>query len=274
MTVSFIIPVWENTTSQELFNSLKSLEINAGLIKEFIIVFDGYKSFDLEIRFPSIIKDKINYIYIWNNKGPGFSRNIGVLFAKSKYIFFLDAGDRCLPERVKTQLIYLKNKGVSYGLIQYNTRYVKYSSKPVSTRLARFILPFRNPYPNVCLAIKKDIFMNLKGYPALRTGEDWVLAGKILNFFDDVPFANSILVETDIIDIKKNLVFRRYGIKILKRLISAHYNMFLLNIYNRLLFPFAILYQIFLRLIPFKIFKFIYNMRLKFLFNTRKNKNK
>tara|TARA_B100000212_G_scaffold328003_1_gene291811 strand:- start:249 stop:1061 length:813 start_codon:yes stop_codon:yes gene_type:complete len=270
MSVSFIIPVWEKTTSSELFNSLQSLETNTELINEFIIVFDGYKSFDLEIKFPPNIKDKINYIYIWNNKGPGISRNIGVIFSKSKYIFFLDSGDRCLPNRVKTQLIDLINKGVSYGLIQYNTKYKNYFSKPVSTSFARLILPFRNPYPNVCLAIKKDIFIKLKGYPSLRTGEDWVLAGKILKFFDYVPFSNSILVETDIIDIKKNLVFRRYGVKILKRLISAHYKMFLLNLYNRMFFPIAILYQVFLRLMPFKIFKFIYNMRLKFLFNKTK----
>ena len=266
MPISFVIPVWENTSKNDISRSLKSLNPFAGMVNEVVIVFDGYNSFSLEITPPKKIKNKIKYVYIGINKGPGYARNIGVFFSNNEYIFMLDAGDTCLPNRINTQLSSLRKYGVSYGAIRYSLKSGYYISRKINKNLAIFLLPFQNPYPNCCLAIKKEIFLRLNGYPLLRTAEDWVLAAKLINFFDHIPYADEPVIECLISDKNKNLISRRYGLMILKRIIIAHYFMVKMRLYNFILFPLAISYQIILRLFPYRTFKFLYNLRLKIAF--------
>ena len=266
MSVSFIIPVWENTSSRELLSSLKSLQNESALINEIIIIFDGVNSFSLEIQPPEDIKNKIKYVYLWNNKGPGNARNIGVIFSESEYLFLLDAGDKSTSYRVKTQLRFLSNYGVCYGQIKYSFQSKFYFSKSRNNFIAKLMLPFKNPYPNVTLAIKKEIFQKLGGFPILRTGEDWVFIAKIFRYLEYVPCPDEILVETLISEAQKNILTRRNGIIILKRLLRAHSLMFSMNLYNRIIFPLAILYQLVLRIMPYKIFKFLYKVRLILFF--------
>ena len=266
MSVSFVIPIWEKTSSMELMDSLKSLESEAALINEILIIFDGFNSFDLEFYASDIIKNKIKYVYLWTNKGPGNARNIGVVFATSDYIFLLDAGDKSTSWRVKTQLRFLSTYGVCYGQIKYSFQSKYYFSKTRNNFLAKLMLPFKNPYPNVTLAIKKEIFNKLGGFPILRTGEDWVFIAKIFRHLNHIPYPDVILVETAISEAKKNILTRRNGIIILKRLIKAHFLMFSMNLYNRMIFPIAILYQVALRIMPYKIFKFLYKIRLILFF--------
>ena len=108
--------------------------------------------------------------------------------------------------------------------------------------------------------------MKLDGYPLLRTAEDWVLAAKIINHFEYIPYSEEPVIECLITANNKNLISRRYGLLILKRIIIAHYLMVKMKLYNFLLFPFALTYQIILRLFPFRIFKFLYNLRLRIVF--------
>ena len=266
MSISFIIPVWEYTSKKEISRSLDSLNPFADLVDEVVVVFDGYNSFELELDPPRNIIKKIIYVYLGINKGPGNARNMGVFFSNNEYIFMLDAGDCCLPNRINTQLKSLKKYGVSYGAIKYSLTSRNYISKRINKNLAKFLLPFQNPYPNCCLAIKKKIFIRLNGYPLLRTAEDWVLAAKLINYFDYIPYAEQPVIECLIIDKNKNLISRRYGLRILKRIINAHYLMIKKKLYSFILFPLAISYQIILRLFPYRIFKFLYNLRLKIAF--------
>ena len=266
MLVSFIIPIWKSTSSKELIYSLESLENESQLINEVLIIFDGFNSFDIKFDPPDILRNKIKYVYLWTNKGPGNARNIGVIFAESKYVYFLDAGDISTSYRVKTQLKFLNTFGVCYGQIRYSFQSKKYFSKSRNNFIAKIMLPFKNPYPNVTLAIKKEIFQELEGFPVLRTGEDWVFIAKLFRHLDHIPNPDVILVETAISEAEKNILTRRNGIIILKRLIKAHYIMFSMNLYNRMIFPLAILYQVALRLMPYEIFKFLYKMRLNLFF--------
>ena len=266
MSISFIIPVWEYTSKKDISRSLNSLNPFADLVDEVVIVFDGYKSFELEFDPPIKIIKKIIYVYLGINKGPGNARNVGVLFSNNEYIFMLDAGDSCLPNRINTQLKSLKKYGVSYGAIKYSLTSRYCISKKISRNLALFLLPFQNPYPNCCLAIRKKYFLRLNGYPLLRTAEDWVLAAKLINYFDYIPYDEQPVIECLITDKNKNLISRRYGLRILKRIINAHFLMMQMKLYNVILFPLAISYQIILRLFPYRIFKFLYNLRLKIAF--------
>ena len=266
MLVTFIIPIWEKTSLEEIDISLKSLSRDSTLIDEILIIFDGIDSSKLENVFEIDLKNKIRLIYLGKNRGPGNARNVGVLFSKSENIFLLDAGDKNKSERIKSQLIDLKKYGVSYGQIEYIYGQNRYTSKFFGKLIAKNLLPFRNPFPNGTLAIKKELFIKLCGFPILRTAEDWVFVAKLLKHLDYVPFSKKVFITSDISSASGNMISRRHGTKILLRIIRAHYLMFSMDLYNRLLFPIAIFYQIILRLIPFKIFKFIYKLRLIFLF--------
>ena len=267
MSVTFIIPIWEKTSPKELDTSLKSLCNDVNLIDEICIIFDGIVDFSkLEKILEIDLKNKIRFIYVGKNKGPGNARNIGVLFSRSKYIFLLDVGDKNKPNRIKSQLKDLKKYGVSYGQIEYNYGFKKYNSKSFGIKIAKKFLPFRNPFANPTLAIKKELYIKLKGFPILRTAEDWVFVGKLFKYLDFVPVSKEVFITSDISTENGSMLSRRHGIKILMRVIKAHYLMFRMNLYNRLMFPFAIFYQIILRLIPFQLFKLIYKIFLTFLF--------
>ena len=142
--------------------------------------------------------------------------------------------------------------------------------KPYTTQdklvIAKKLLPFRNPYPNGTLAVKKKLFTKLGGFPNIRTAEDWVFVGKLFNNLDYIPFSKEIFITADVSSASGSMISRRHGPKILGRIIRAHYLMFSMNLYNRFIFPVAIFYQIILRLIPYRIFKLIDKLRLIFLF--------
>ena len=266
MSLTFIIPIWEKTSLEELDISLKSLSNDASLIDEILIIFDGVEPSKIENLFGFNIEKKIRYIYIGKNSGPGNARNIGVLFSNNENIFLLDVGDQNKPNRIKLQLSDLKKYGVSYGQIEYIYGSKKYASKFFKLAIAKKLLPFRNPYPNGTLAVKKKLFIKLGGFPNIRTAEDWVFVGKLFNNLDYIPFSKEIFITADVSSASGSMISRRHGPKILGRIIRAHYLMFSMNLYNRFIFPVAIFYQIILRLIPYRIFKLIYKLRLIFLF--------
>ena len=56
--VSYIIPIWEKSSEEELESSINSLIPEDPLIKEILIVFDGYKSFNKKIIFPKKVLQK------------------------------------------------------------------------------------------------------------------------------------------------------------------------------------------------------------------------
>ena len=270
MSTSFIIPVWEKTTSNDILRTLNSLKPFVNQIDEIVIIFDGYESFFLEINASKNILNKLTYIYLGNNKGPGLARNMGVYFARNKIIFILDAGDECLPNRLDVQLINVKKFGVAYGAIKYLNDSGYYVSRNLNINKAKLLLPFQNPYPNCCLAIKKEIFLKIGGYPPLRTAEDWVLAGKIINYFKYIPYSSQPVIKCIISNKSKNLISRRHGLKILKRIIMAHLLMVKMNLYNIIFFPLAIFYQLCLRLFPYKLFNLLYKLRLIIFFKNDK----
>ena len=104
--ITYIIPIWANTTKKELDLSLTSLIKELEYISQIIIVHDGKDSFLIKPNSSlEILDKKILHLYLYFNKGPGIARNYGCIFSKSNYIFFLDAGDESLPKEFKTNYL-------------------------------------------------------------------------------------------------------------------------------------------------------------------------
>ena len=241
--VSYIIPIWEKSTYFQIESSINSLINEDFLIKEIIIVFDGYKSFSRQFIIPKIFLKKTKFIYCGINKGPGVARNKGAIFANSDNILFLDCGDQSFPYRARIQLKTLEKNDVSFGNIREifpsGKELVRKGSSSYSN--AKKLIGFRNPFNNVTMAIKKNSFLEVGGYADLRVAEDWVLVGKILKKELKISFLDIELVK---VFTGKDFISRRYGKKYFKDIRKCLKILMQLKLINRLnyLISFSILF--------------------------------
>ena len=227
-----IIPYWEGSSSDELNHSLNSLKKEISLINKLIIVYDGENSFFKINIEDKEIENKILFIYLRANKGAGTARNVGALFSDAENLLFLDAGDMSIKNRVWTQNKILKKNYVSVGAIKEvnstGMSRVKISSKNVI--IARKLLPYKNPFNNVSIGIKRNFFISIGGYGDTRVGEDWVLSGRILKQTDKINISNKVFV---LVDLKVNFLERRSGIKVyseIKKSLEELYNLGIINL--------------------------------------------
>jgi glycosyltransferase involved in cell wall biosynthesis/SAM-dependent methyltransferase len=93
---------------------------------ELLLVDDGSTDMSSEIarRFVEAHPDKVRYLEHDGHKNTGMSasRNLGIRNAIGKYIAFLDADDRWLPEKLERQVALLESQpraGMVYGATQY-----------------------------------------------------------------------------------------------------------------------------------------------------------
>ncbi len=112
--VSVIIPfhndlAYLNEALQSCFNNTYThLEI---------LIIDDFSKIPLELKHLTIPRDKypISIHRNTSNRGPGYSRNIGIKMANGDYIAFLDADDIWLPEIIEKQMkIFLKDSETAW----------------------------------------------------------------------------------------------------------------------------------------------------------------
>lgn len=257
--VSYILPIWSKSLIKHIDESLSSLVIENKLIREIIVVFDGEECFQKKFHIPKVFLKKIIFVYCFKNRGPGVARNKGSLFAKSRYLFFLDAGDVSSSNRVAQQIKFFKKYDVSFGsikeLLPNGSKRIKRSSSNI--KIAKKIIPYRSPFNNVTMAIKKDLFLKIGGYANLRAAEDWVLMAKIIKNNLKVHCSNNIFVYvltgTSFLD-------RRSGYLIFKDLKKCLKEVYSMKLMNKFEYFFSLCCQFFTRIIiPRKILSFIYN---------------
>ncbi len=76
---------------------------------EFIIIDDGSTDHSVDtIKKYAEVDNRIKYLLNENNKGVGFSRNLGMAIAQGEYIAIMDSDDICLPTRFEKQLTFFE----------------------------------------------------------------------------------------------------------------------------------------------------------------------
>ena len=108
-------------------------------------------------------------------------------------------------------------------------------------------MPYRTPFCNVTLAIKKNIFFKLEGFPPLRIAEDWVLMAKLLNRFRMVSVVEDYMVK---VNLGEDFIHRRRGIKKILDILKALYYIKLINLVPTLKLFISAIIQIILRILP------------------------
>ena len=226
-----IIPYWEGSSSEDLSKTLNSLKNELSLINKLIIVFDGENSF-FKIKIEDkAIENKLLLIYLIDNQGPGTARNVGAIFSDAENLLFLDTGDMNIHNRILTQNKALNNDYVSVGAIKevnsIGISRIKFSSK--NLLIAKSFLPYKNPFNNVSIGIKREFFISIGGYGDTRVGEDWILSGKVLTRTKKINITDKVFV---LVNVKENFLQRRSGLKIYSEIKKSLEKLYSLNIIN------------------------------------------
>ena len=236
-STDIVIPLWEGTLEEEINISISSLNKEIELINNVIIVCDGEKSFFKKLKENKAINNKILIIYIKKNMGPGIARNIGSVFSKADNLLFLDAGDISMKNRIGSQINALKNNYVSIGAInEKNSVGINRLKLPCKNfNRAKSFLPYKNPFNNVTIGIKRNFFNSIGGYGETRVGEDWILSGKVLKQTDKINISDKVFV---LVNLKENFIQRRRGVKVyseIKKSLENLYNLEIINLYEMII---------------------------------------
>ena len=128
----------------------------------------------------------------------------------------------------------MKKNYVSIGAIREinSTGLNRLKSSFKNVKMARRILPYRNPFNNVTIGIKRKFFNEIGGYGQTRIGEDWILTGKILKKTNKIDVEEKVLV---LVNIKSDFLKRRRGKKIyleIKKSLEELHKLEIINLYE------------------------------------------
>lgn len=164
--VSVIIPTFNS--AQYLPQAIDSALSQSYAKVEIVVVNDGSTDNTKEVITP--YQEKILYFYK-ENGGPGSARNFGIEKSHGEYIAFLDADDYWLPDKLQTQMDFIK-KHREYALIHSNTwileeykeLYPRFMNKQPSIGKIFKKLFLQNCINNLTVILKRECFDAVGGF--------------------------------------------------------------------------------------------------------------
>jgi nucleoside-diphosphate-sugar epimerase len=116
--VSVIMPCYN--AEDYIVQSINSVIEQSYSLWELIVIDDFSKDSSRSIvQEMSADDDRIKLICQDENKGAGAARNVGVNSAKGQYISFLDSDDLWEPNKLETQINFMKNNGITFTCSDY-----------------------------------------------------------------------------------------------------------------------------------------------------------
>ena len=185
--VSVIIPCFNS--SKTIDRAIQSVLKQSNKLKIEIILIDDFSGDETLSNIKSYNPTKNLKIKILENErnmGTGYSRNKGIASSQGKYIAFLDADDYWLPNKLETQINFLKNnKKVAIVYSDYfleqnisnvkNLKLIKMPSK-VTNKINKFI----NHIPNSTAVLNAELAKKFR-YPFIKVRNDYIFWNTILN---------------------------------------------------------------------------------------------
>ena len=176
-TVSVIMSIY-NETEEELKKSIASVLTQTYENIEFIIINDNPES-DVNKTILSSINDQRVKIY-HNPKNVGLvnSLNFALIKANGDYIARMDADDISLPNRIKSQLTYLKKYrldiiGGWIKIIDESDNIIGSMQFPKTDKFVKKCIKYGGCVPHPTWLVKREIYDALKGYRNIPSCEDY-----------------------------------------------------------------------------------------------------
>ena len=178
--VSVIIPYYKK--KEYITSSINSVLKQSHKNLELIIIYDDSNHEDLIILKNLKKKDKRIKIFInKKNIGAGLSRNKGIKLSKGKFIAFLDSDDLWLPNKLKKQIFFMKQRKIKISHTSYYI--INYKNKIIGQRKAKDLS--HKQLLKSCdiglstIILDKRLIKNNTKFASIKTKEDYVLWLKI-----------------------------------------------------------------------------------------------
>ena len=178
---SVLLPILEREDIVNgLPNALESIFSNTLVPNQVLVVVDG----KVTSKFRKLIlslKRKYLLDIIWTNKKVGLENalNIGLPNCKNNLIFRADGDDINHKNRFEKQLPFLLNGfdlvGSNIDEYDEDDNFIATKKVPLSLQNIIKYLPFRNPFNHMTVGYKKNVVLELGGYPSLFLKEDYGL---------------------------------------------------------------------------------------------------
>lgn len=267
MKFSVLISVYHKENPEYLIKSLESI-INQTLIpEEIVLIKDGVLGKELdnviaifEKKYPNIF----TVIALSQNKGLANALNIGISKARNPIIARMDSDDICFENRFEVQLNYmLKNDLDIVGgqIVEFSKDIVDVVSireVPIlHDDLVKF-MKFRSPFSHPTVIFKKSILESLQGYDVTIFPEDYDLF--VRAYLNGCKFGN-VKEKVLYFRLGENLsdaIKRRWGLKYALNEIKLYKKFLKQGFFNYFDFIKVLLMKVPLRIIPFKLYSFIY----------------
>jgi len=198
---SVLLPILEREDIVNGFpNALKSIFSNTLIPDQVVVVVDGKVSTSFRKLILSL-KSKYLLDIIWTNKKVGLENalNIGLPKCKHDFIFRADGDDINHKYRFEKQLPFLLNGFdlVGSNIDEYDENDNFIATKKVPLSLSKIIktIPFRNPLNHMTVAYKKNVVLELGGYPSLFLKEDYGLWIKFIFYKKNIKNIDRSLVK-------------------------------------------------------------------------------
>ena len=178
--ISVIIPYYQK--KKYITSSINSVLKQSYKNLELIIIYDDTNHEDLIIL--NNLKKKDERIKIFINKknmGAGLSRNKGIKLSKGKFIAFLDSDDLWLPNKLKKQIFFMKQRKIKISHTSYYI--INYKNKIIGQRKAKDLS--HKQLLKSCdiglstIILDKRLIKNNTKFASIKTKEDYVLWLKI-----------------------------------------------------------------------------------------------
>ncbi|MDA9641622.1 glycosyltransferase [Alphaproteobacteria bacterium] len=176
--------------AQRFFDEALSSIVKQTLVpNEIVLAVDGPITEGLEnviSKFCKLRKDTTKVLRLDKSLGLAASRHLAILTASNPIIAVMDSDDVCSPDRFKHQIEELNKPNIDVvgGYIEEFNRQIgdlgRVRDVPLTTSKIRRLSRWRNPINHVTLAFKKDRYLAIGGYRAIRHSEDWDLIVRML----------------------------------------------------------------------------------------------
>lgn len=264
---SVLMSVYHKENPCFLKKSLESI-INQSLVpNEIVLVKDGELTNELddiitgfETKYPNIF----TVITLPQNNGLANALNQGMKVARNSIIARMDSDDVCFENRFEVQINYLINNNLDITggqIIEFSKDIediISIRNVPCSHQEIVKFLKFRSPFSHPTIVFRKEVFEKLGGYDIKIFPEDYDF------------FVRAYLAGFKFGNVKENVMYfrlgenlseaikRRWGLKYAINEVKL-YNKFLkLGFFNYIDYFKVIFFKIPLRIMPFKLYSYIY----------------
>lgn len=264
---SVLMSVYCKENPDFLQKSLNSIINQTLKPDEIVLVKDGQLTKELDeviIDFKEKYPNVFTVVALPQNKGLANALNQGMKVARNSIVARMDSDDICFENRFEIQINHLINNNLDIAggqIIEFSKSIedvISIRNVPCSHQEIVNFLKFRSPFSHPTIVFRKEVFETLNGYDVNIFPEDYDFF--VRAYLAGFRFGN---VQENVMYFRlgENLseaIKRRWGLKYAINEFRL-YNKFLkLGFFNYMDYLKVIFFKIPLRIMPFKLYSYIY----------------